>query len=120
MFAHGETVVRLRATTTTDPYSGEATALDWSSPESLTIAGCGIASGGSFGTPGSVETVETDRNAIVSDFDVILPHGTDVTAADRLVVRGLTCEVQGRPFEWHNPFTGWQPGLLIRAKIVEG
>ena len=114
MFAHGETVVRLRGTPATDPYSGEASGLAWTTPNTLVIEGCGVASGG------SMEPLTDARNAVESDFDVIAPIGVDVTAADRLVIRGLTCQVQGRPFDWRSPFTGWAPGALIRAKIVEG
>jgi hypothetical protein len=61
-----------------------------------------------------------DRDSVESDFDVVAPYGADILAGDRVVVRGLTCEVQGRPFDWRNPFTGWAPGTLVRAKIVEG
>jgi hypothetical protein len=113
MFAHGETVTRLRAKTVTDPYSGEATTEDWTNPDSLDIYDCGVADGG------SLEPLETARNAVDSDFDVIVPPGSDVTAQDRLVVRGLVCQVAGRPFDWTNPFTGWQPGMIVRAKIRE-
>ena len=114
MFAHGETITRLRGTPVTDPYSGEATGLDWGTPGELVIEGCGVASGG------SMEPLTDARNSVESDFDVIAPIGVDVTAADRLVLRGLPCQVQGRPFDWRSPFTGWAPGALIRCKIVEG
>lgn len=114
MFPHGETVTRLRAQTTTDPYSGEATGLDWSSAASLEIPGCGV------GSAGSVESLEADRNAISTDFDVVTPLDADIESGDRLIVRGLTCEVQGRPFQWRSPFTGWAPGMVVRARIVEG
>lgn len=114
MLPYGETIVRQRATAVTDPYSDESEAEDWTTPDSLTITGCGIADGG------SLEPTQDARNAVESDFDVIAPYGVDVTPADRLVVRGLTCQVVGRPFDWRNPFTGWEPGTVIRAKIVEG
>lgn len=114
MFPHGETVTRLRATTTSDPYSGESIAADWSNPSILEIAGCGI------GSAGSIESVQVDRNPVTSDFDVVAPAGADIEAGDRLVIRGLICDVQGRPFAWRSPFSGWAPGMVVRAKIVEG
>jgi hypothetical protein len=114
MFAYGETVTRQRGVAATDPYSGTSTGLDWTTPTTLAIAHCGVADGG------SLEPAEAARNAVDSDFDVILPAGSDVTAADRLVIRGLVCDVAGRPFDWANPFTGWQPGMIARAKIREG
>jgi hypothetical protein len=113
-FPHGETVTRLRAEAIEDPYSGEDTEPDWEFPAELDIAGCAVAPGGSS------EPLLEARNAVDSDFDVFMPAGTDVTAADRLRIRGLVCEVAGRPFDWSSPFTGWQPGLVVQAKIREG
>lgn len=113
-FPNGETVTRLRATVVTDPYSTEPTAEDWSNPTELDIVGCGVA------LSGTTEPLQTARQAVDSDFDVFMPAGTDVTAQDRLLIRGLVCEVAGRPFDWRSPFTGWQPGLVVQAKIREG
>lgn len=113
-FPYGETVTRQRGVAVTDPYSGEATGTSWTTPDELDIDGCGVADGG------SLEPLENARNAVDSDFDVIMPSGSDVLATDRLVVRGLTCEVAGRPFDWSSPLTGWQPGMVVRAKIREG
>lgn len=111
---YGETVTRQRATAVTDPYSTESTGLDWTTPAEEDIDNCGVADGG------SLEPVEAARNAVDSDFDVILPAGSDVTAQDRLVIRGLVCEVAGRPFDWVSPFSGWAPGMIARAKIRKG
>lgn len=114
MFAHGETVTRQRGVPVTDPYSGTTTALDWTTPDELDIDGCGVA------LAGSVEPLVNVRNPVDSDFDIFMPTGSDVWPVDRLVVRGLVCEVAGRPFDWTSPFTGWQPGLVVQAKIREG
>lgn len=113
-FAYGETVTILRATTVTDPYSSEPADEDWSAPAEEDVERCGVAASG------SVEPLVNARNPVDSDFDVFMPTGTDVRSTDRLVIRGLTCEVAGRPFDWTNPFTGWQPGLVVQAKIREG
>lgn len=113
-FAYGETVIRLRALLVTDPYSGESTTRDWSAATELDIDHCGVAAGG------STEPVITAREAVDSDFDVFLPAGVDVTAQDRLRVRGIECEIAGRPFEWSSPFTGWTPGVVAQCKIREG
>lgn len=113
-FPFGETVTRLRATPATDPYSGEATGLDWSSPSSLTIEGCGF-------NPGqSSEPLQDARNAVITQPEVYAPPGSDVLPGDRLVVRGVTYEVDGRPAAWRSPFTGWEPGMVIALKDVEG
>jgi hypothetical protein len=114
VFPHGETVTRQRGVEVTDPYSGEATEIDWSNPDELEITGCAVADGG------SLEPVQDARNEVDSDFDVLAPYGSDVLAGDRLVIRALVCEVQGRPFDWLHPMTGWKPGTVIKAKIREG
>lgn len=114
MFPHGETVTRLRATLIEDPYSDEDTEADWEFPSELDIEHCAVAAGG------STEPVITAREAVDSDFDVFLPVDADVTAQDRLIVRGLVCDVAGRPFTWSSPFTGWTPGTVAQCKIREG
>jgi len=113
MFVYGETVTRLRATLVVDPYSGEATEEDWSSPDEVDyIAG--------VGPGGSAEPLSADRRSVESDYDVFLPPGADVTARDRLRIRGRVCQVDGDPFDWLNPFTGWTPGTVARASVQEG
>ena len=112
MFAFPESVTIQSPGSNTDPYSGE-TVTDWSTPTARAES-CAVAPGG------STEPNETARSAIDSDFDLIFDHDPGVTAADRIVVRGLTCEVDGHPFTFRSPFTGWEPGTLVRAKIREG
>lgn len=114
MFPHGETVTRRRGAPVTDPYSGEETGVDWSTPTDVDIAGCAVAIG-STDDPTMVA-----RDAVVSDFTVYAPPGTAVLPSDRLVIRSLVCEVVGRPFEWRSPFTGWEPGVVVHANVVEG
>lgn len=113
-FPAGETVTRLRATLATDPYSTEATAEDWTTPDSLDIDGCGF-------NPGpSSEPAQTARTSVVTKPEVYAPVDADVKSGDRLVVRGDTYEVSGRPQRWISPFTGWAPGLVIALDLVEG
>lgn len=112
--AHAETVTRQRATPVTDPYSGEQTGESWQDPDELDIPAA-VALGGTTETPG------IDRTPVASDFDLYTADpDVDVTARDRLVIRGLVCQVIGRPFTWHHPMSGWRPGAFIQAKIVEG
>lgn len=115
MFAHGETVTRLRAPEVPDRYSGtDATSRDWSAATSQDIAGWGVSQ------DATSEPLEVGRKAVLSDFTLYRQDPADVTAQDRLVIRGLTCEVVGRPFTWTSPLTGWQPGQVVKANIVEG
>lgn len=110
-FAHGETVTRQRGTPKTDRYN--KTIIDWTDPDTEDYI-CGVAQSG------SLEPLVDARTEVDSDFDVFMPPATDVLSGDRLVIRGLTCDVVGRPFSWLNPFTGWTPGTVAHAKIVEG
>lgn len=114
MFPHGETITRLRGTAETDPYSNEATGIDWSTPSSLTIPGCGF-------NPGqSAEPLQAGRNAITTQPEVYAPAGSDVLAGDRITVRGKTYEVDGEPGVWKNPFSGWEPGMVVALKLTTG
>lgn len=111
-FPHGETVTVLTATTTTDGFGNTVT--DWSNPTSVAVDNVAVADGG------SLEVNTNAQNITDSDFDLIFPPDATVTAENRVIVRGLTCNVAGRPFLWSNPFTGWTPGLVVKAQIREG
>lgn len=106
-----ETVTRLRAATAVDPYSGDP-AEDWTIPTSVTFTRCLVWAGG------SVEPRSADRQAVEVDIRVALPAGADVTARDRLIVRGKTYQVVGEPFDWR--MGGYQPGTVAGANRVEG
>lgn len=112
-FAHGEPVDVLSAGTTTDPYSGEPVA-SWDTPTTVTVEHVAVAAGG------SLEPLQDARNSVTSDFDLIFPPDAAVASTSRVVVRGLVCDVVGRPFLWRSPFTDWAPGLVVNAKITEG
>ena len=112
MFAHGETVTRLRAAVVVDPYSTEA-GEDWSNPSSLAISGC------AFDPGGTGEAIDLARRVITTQPTLYAPAGSDIVASDRLVVRGVTYGVDGDPSDWRNPFTGWQPGLAVALKRSE-
>lgn len=109
---YAETVTVRTAGTVTDPYSGE-TVTDWSSSTSRSEKAA-------VAPAGSTEPTLVARNAIDSDFDLIFGYDPGITAADRIVVRGLVCEVDGHPFSWLSPFTGWKPGTVVRVKVREG
>ena len=113
-FAYGETVTRLRGTPTLDPYSGEPDDTDWSSPASVDFSGWGV------DDSRSAEPLESGRDAVVTDFVLYRPDPADILPGDRVIVRGLTCEVVGRPATWNHPMTGWSAGFVVRANIVEG
>lgn len=112
---YGETVTRLRASRVPDPYSEKNDRLDWTSPAELAFDGIAV------WDSGSEEPVVAGGDPVESDFTAAgFPSGSDITPQDRVRIRGLVCEVVGRPFDWTNPFTGWNPGLILNAKIKEG
>ncbi len=112
MYAHGETVVRLRGAVTTDRYGGEV--WDWTAPTEVEIPGCGIA------PRQSDEANERGRQGVIVGLTVYAPAGTDVSSSDRLRIRGDDHEVVGEIGVWHSPFTGWEPGVVINTTRVTG
>lgn len=113
-FLHGETVVRQRGVPFLDPYSNEQTGIDWSDPATATFEHCAV------WQDSSVEPTQDARTAVITITSVAFTAGADVLAGDRLLIRGGTYEVQGDPFDWRSPFSGWEPGLVARAQRVEG
>ncbi|WP_028637725.1 hypothetical protein [Nocardioides sp. URHA0032] len=124
MFAHGETVTVQTAGTVTDPYSADTVTAwelgdgqEWTTePTEVDVANVLVGSGG------STEPSEAARNAVDSDFDLIFqpPITTVPTAQDRVVVRGLVCEVDGRPFAWRWAASSGDAGAIVRVSIQEG
>lgn len=103
-----ETVTRLRATTTTDPYSNED-AEDWTTPTEEPITTLAPAEPRPSGEP-----VQDARNAVTSGWTLYVPEGSDITARDRVRVRGEVYKVLGRPASWLGA------GLVVQCDQVEG
>ena len=109
-----ETVTIQRGTPRQGRYSAEATDLDWSSPTETEAPCLG------FNPGGSTEVSAVWRVAVSTQPTVYLPTGTDITPADRVVVRGVTYEVDGDPADWRSPYSGWRPGLSVALKRFGG
>jgi hypothetical protein len=110
----GETITRLRPVTTTDPYSQEQR-VDWDQPPAQQdVEGCTVylASTG--------ETLDVGRDQATETLTVLLPSGADIDPADRVIIRGNTYDVQGFPFDWIHPMTGWSPGAQITVTRRRG
>ena len=108
----GETVVRLRARTAANPYSGEADAEDWADPARVEIRGVGF-------EPSGTETVSVDGIVVYRRARFLLPFGADVTEADRLLrPDGVTYRAVGPRADWTNPLTGRRAGSVIEAEAV--
>lgn len=81
-------------------------------PSPHTIDGCGI---------NWQSTTENNdrRETVLSTVEVFCPVGADIKAGDRVrLPNGGTYIVDGLPAPWQNPFTGWQPGVVVRLKGV--
>ena len=108
----GETVVRLRARTAINPYSGEADAEDWADPARVEIRGVGF-------EPSGTETVSVDGTVVYRRARFLLPFGADVTEADRICrPDGSVFKAAGPRADWANPLTGRRAGSVIEAEGV--
>lgn len=109
--AYGETVVILRRTALSgrDRYGNQR----WSTTE--------IPVGGVAVRPLSTdESLAERRDRVVDTLEVILPPDTQISATDRLRIRGLTYEVDGTPDPRYSPDLGIEPGVRVLAKRVTG
>ena len=115
-FPGGESVTVLAPGPSIDPYSGETTYNDWKNPISQVVGDVLVGSGG------SIEDTTSTNNIVDSDFDLIFqpPVTVTPTSANRIIVRGLTCNVVGRPFLWRWPTSGVEAGLVVKVQIREG
>jgi hypothetical protein len=102
-----ETVTRQRATTRTDRYG--QTTLDWTAPATASITTLAPAE-----PRPSSEPVQDARNSVTDGWTLYLPEGSDVTPADRMVVRGDTHFVIGEPSSWLGA------GLVVQTSRTEG
>jgi len=112
--AYGEDVVRERRRLVLDPYSNEQTLADWSDPDKATIEGVAIA------PSSSTEPLQDDRRQVITRMSIYCAPGSDVRPADRIRARTGLWEVVGEIADWHNPFTGWNPGVEFELKKVMG
>jgi head-tail adaptor len=104
-----ETVTRLRAAVVTDAYSTEATELDWDNATEAALTTLAPAE-----PRPSQEPVQNARNAVTDGWTIYLPADSDVTAADRLRVRGDDYAVLGEPAVWIGA------GIVVQCERVEG
>lgn len=112
-FPFGETVSVVTAGEATDPYSGEPVA-DWDSATFADVTGVAVE------PRPSQEPAQDARNAVISGFTLYFPAGAAIDAGNRVIVRGRTYSVLGEPAVWRNPFTGWEPGMVVQVERTEG
>lgn len=101
--AFGETVVLQRAGSTfRDRYGNTRRRYS-----DLAVAGCAVR------VLGSSETVSNTADQVVTNVEVIMPPDVEVTAADRILVRGLLFHVNGEPTEVIDSMTGGRAGVRV-------
>ena len=70
---------------------------------------------------GSTEDDEAGlSNRVITDYSLLTPAGVQIGARDRFEVRGQLFEVEGLPFDYQSPFTGWRPGGQVAVRAVTG
>jgi hypothetical protein len=109
----GETVIRLRVTSTTDAWND--TVGDWSTATELPIDGVAVA-------PTSSTEDLVGRTATITGTSLFIPttDPLDVLPTDRFRVRGVVHEVAGEIADWVSPWDGVRKGYVIALKKVEG
>jgi hypothetical protein len=105
----GESVVRLRAASSTDEYGDETPGTE----ASKTFTGVAVAP--RYSTEGN-----DNRSAVVVGLTLYFPAGSDVLSTDRWRVRGAVYETVGDAATWVNPFTSVNHGLEVAVKRVTG
>jgi hypothetical protein len=76
--------------------------------------------GAAFDPGGSLEPVEVGRTAVVTTPKLYFQSAVDVTAGDRMRVRGVTYTVEGTPALWVSPFTTQTAGTVVELRAVAG
>lgn len=76
--------------------------------------------GAAFDPGGSVEPVEVGRASVITTPKLYFRSAVDLTAADRVIVRGRPYTVQGDPAVWVSPWSGRTSGTVVELKAVVG
>jgi len=113
MLASGDTVTVKR------PAKRDRTGDRTAPPVPHQIQGCAIApETGSSAASSSTDT-DAQRATVVSWRYLYCPAGADIEIGDAVILpSGRTFLVEGEPAEWKSPFTGWQPGIVVRLRGV--
>jgi len=110
-----ETVTRIRAGAVTDPDSGDSVE-SWA-PDNVTevdIITLAPAEPRPTTDGQGPEPLRDARNSVTSGFTLYLPSSADVTAKDRMRVRGDVYPVKGDPAPWLNA------GIVVQTERTEG
>jgi hypothetical protein len=107
MFEFGETFTIHTRTVTGQDADGNDVYGDVDTPTS-----------GAFAPAGSTELVQGQETVLTHD-TIYLDDGAPVPAAtDQVTARGDRYDIDGTPQTFHNPFTGDEPGAVVRLLKV--
>lgn len=67
-----------------------------------------------------IEMRTGDQATAVASLNAVVPPGTDITALDAMILDGITWEVEGDPSIYQSPWTGNDPGIVVRLVKVTG
>jgi hypothetical protein len=108
------TLTRKRAKKKEDPYNPERTVEDWTDPDVLAFSGY-------VSSQTSTEQTDAVRAKLITTVQIIVPNPTvDVMEGDRVTDGTHSWSVTGIPIKDINPFTGWQPTLVVDVEEVDG
>lgn len=79
-----------------------------------------VATSGAFAPAGSTELVQGQATVIENDTFYLDEGAATPEPTDRLRIRGDLYEIDGRPGVFHNPYTGYEPGPVLRLERVTG
>jgi len=113
---HLEPFTRLRAQRRPDPYNPDASVEDWTlEPDELPLEGAWSSGASSFGSYPVRLHLTTSKQIVIFD------PTADVREGDRVRdAAGSVFTVTGRPEADRNPWTGWQPTLVLSVEEVTG
>lgn len=104
-----QSATRLRAATSTDPYSGDETGLDWNSPNRLVLEKCSI-------QPVQSGEITFDRDTFTARWWLWTPGHPDIGGRDRIEYAGEVYEIEGDVMQW----PGRLPHTQLMLKKVDG
>lgn len=78
------------------------------------VAGCAVA------PRDQSEPLADEWPPLIAGKTVFAPYGSPIERGDRLVIGGITYDVDGEPGDWMNPFTGARPGMVVQTTRADG
>lgn len=113
---HLEDFTRLRAQQIPDRYNPEEMVDDWSAPPAeLALRGAWVAAASRITPDATREQLITTKRITIFTPDADVRAGDRIRAAD-----GALFVVDGRPEADKNPWTGWQPTLVVAVTETKG